>query len=45
MILVTKNLRRGSITKILPRETTIGLKTNVPKVVATLLRGLGVLHV
>ena len=40
-----QNLRRGSITKILPWETRIRLQTNIPKVVATHLRGLGVLLV
>ena len=43
--LVTKNLRRGCITKILQWETRISHKTEIPEVVAILLRGLGTLHV
>ena len=45
MILVIKSLRRGSITKILPWETRIGIQIKIPKVVAILLRGLGALLV
>lgn len=45
MIVVTKSLRRDSITKIFPLETRIGLETNIPKVVARLLSELGVLIV
>ena len=45
MILVTKILKRGSITKILQWETRISHKTEIPEVVAILLRGLGTLHV
>ena len=43
MILVTKNLRKGSITNILPWETRRRLQTKIPKVVAILLRVIGVL--
>ena len=45
MILVTKRLKRGLITKMLPWETRIGLQIKIPKVVFTLLRGLGALLV
>ena len=45
MIIATKNIRRGSITKILPWEKFIGIRTNLLKVVATLLRGLDALLV
>ena len=45
MILVTKSLRKGSITKIIPWETRIGLQIKVPKVVVVLLKGIGALIV
>ena len=45
MILVTKSLRKGSITKIHPWETKRELQTKIPKVLAILLRGLGALLV
>ena len=45
MIIVTKTLRRGSITNILPCETWIGLQIKIPKVVTILLSGLGSLLV
>ena len=45
MILVTKNLIRGSFTKIIPWGTKIGLQNEIPKEVAILFEGLGVLLV
>ena len=45
MILVTKNLIRGSFTTIIPWGTKIGLQNEIPKEVAILFEGLGVLLV
>ena len=45
MILVTKNLRKGSITKSLPWGTRIGIQIEIPKVVTIIFRGLGILTV
>ena len=45
MILVTKNLIRGSFTKIIPWGTKIGLQNEIPKEVAILLERLGVVLV
>ena len=45
MILVNKSVRSGSITKILSWETKRVLQTEIPKVVAILIKGLGALLV
>ena len=45
MILVTKSLRRGSITMIIPWQKRRRVLTNNIKVVATLMKGLGALLV
>ena len=45
IIIVTKILIRGSITKFHEWETRIGVKIKISKVVAILLKGLGALLV